>query len=146
MVKDVVCPVDLDEAAVGVAGVHAGVLHVRDPGQTDVPAAHQHTAVGEAPRGAVADGIAEVVAVEGTVNKIVFSVELPHGAGLPEGLSLVGSPFGLLPGEHSQIVQLVAGDHRQHIRRVQLKPHGPLFRGLGAVQENGIAPKREAGV
>ena len=130
----------------GVAGAHAGVVHVGHAGQAHVAAAHQHAAVLEAPGGPVADRPAQVVTVQGGVDEIILPVELPHGAGLAEGLDLVGGALGLLPGEHVQIVQFVPGDDGEHIAGVQLEPHGSLSGGLGAVQQDGVAAEGKAGV
>ena len=146
VIEDVVFPADLDEAAVGVAGAHARVLHIRDAGEPDIAAGDKNAAVFEAVIGEIGDGVAEVVAVERAVDEIIFAVEFAHGAGLAEGLRLEGRALGLLAGQHADILQLVAGNDGQHVLGVDLEDHRPLFRRLGAVEQDRIAAEGEAGV
>ena len=105
------------------------MLDVRDAGQADIAAADQDAAELEADVRAVADRVAEVVAVQGTVDEIVFPVELTHGAGLAERLLLIRGAFGLFACEDADISQFVAGNDRQHVLGIQLKIHGAVLGG-----------------
>ena len=86
------------------------------------------------------------MAVQGTVDKVVFPAELAHGTGFPERLLFIGGSLCLFAGENAQILNLVAGDNGQHVAGVQLKPHGAVFRGLGTGQQKRVAGKREPGI
>ena len=103
MIEDIVLSADLNQTAVGIARAHPCMFHIRDSRQANIAAADQDPSVFKAVIGIVADRVAEVVAVEGAVNKIVLPVELTHGAGFSERLRLIRRSPGLIPGQHSAV-------------------------------------------
>ena len=79
VIENVIFSADLNQRPVSVAGVHMGMFHIRNTGETDIAAADQDSSEGKSFRGLIAHGIAEIMAVQGTVDKIILPVELPHG-------------------------------------------------------------------
>ena len=146
MIENIIFPVDLDQGAVGIPGIVVRVLGIRNARKADVAAADEDAAVLEPLCRGIAHRVAEVMAVEGAVDEIIFSVELPHGARLAEGLLLIGRALGLFAGKDADVVQLVAGNDGLHVRCIDLEIHRAVLRRLGAVQKDRIAAEGKAGV
>ena len=146
MVEDIILAVDLNQAAVGIARAHSGMLCIRNAGQADVTAADKDTAVFKTVIRIIAHRIAEVMAVKRAVDEVVLPVELAHGAGFSEGLLLIGGALGLFSCKHADISKLITGNHRHHVAGVNLEEHGAVLRGLGSVQKDGVPAESKTGV
>ena len=57
-------------------------------------------------------------------------------------MALIVSSLCPPAGGHTQIPKLISGNHRQHIRGIQFKPHGALGSGFAAAQKEGIAESK----
>ena len=143
MIEHVVLAVRFHDGAVRVARVVGGVLDALAPAQTHVAYADDGSAVSEFAVGAVAYGVAELVAEERGINKVIFPVYLAHGRRLEE----------LVPFEVGACgVALALGDilwilvHRHHVGSEHGDRRALAADRLAAGQEEGIEGRAEAGV
>ena len=122
------------------------MLHIRHTRQADVTAADKNAAVFKAVIRIITDGIAEVVAVERAVDKVILAVELAHGTCFAERLLFIGRSLCPISREHPDIAKPVSGDHREHVTGVDFKEHRPVFRRLGSVKQDRVPAEGKTGI
>ena len=81
------------------------MVYIIYPRKSDITVADQNSSVLKTAGRVVADCIAELMTVQGTVNKIVGSVKFPHGACLKKCMSFIWSSFGLLLSCHANVTR-----------------------------------------
>ena len=147
VIEDVVLPVDAFQPAVVVAEGVAGFLAGKQ-----VTVAHHHAAIAESAVGPVADRVAQLVAGNGRVNKVVFSADLADGAGLKQFVPGKAGAPGMAHGGQQAARFGAQGEHiilQRHDHRGFLRLDRLLFgaRSVAGIQVDGaVLVPEHAGV
>ena len=112
----------LNETAVGIAQI---VERLGVAVESDVADGDESTAVAEPLGGFVADGIAQLVPLDGRIDEVISPVELAHGGRFEELVSLESRPRAVFDGGADVFDLAVDGEHIGP----QFHDHGALFGG-----------------
>ena len=125
-----------------VSGTVSCIFYICDSRKADVPVADQNTAKLKALCRVIACCIAKLMAVQGTVDEVIGSIEFTHGACLQEGMSLIRTSRCFFLTGNSNVFR--SHFYSKHICRVQLEAHCTVLSRLGSIKQKGISLKGKA--